>query len=125
MLPDSAASNLQSNDGIQGLAKNLLYDIYISLFLHHCFLVLYVSLPCDLLISSSGAQSLGVIERKSTRVLSTTDEEGLSQNENPIKEVTDNTRVDLRSVTDPIGLPNIISGNPNSTSEKNSELDPV
>lgn len=114
MLPDSAASNLQSNDGIQGLAKNLLYDIYISLFLHHCFLVLYVSLPCDLLISSSGAQSLGVIERKSTRVLSTTDEEGLSQNENPIKEVTD-----------PIGLPNIISGNPNSTSEKNSELDPV
>ncbi|KAA0025594.1 putative galacturonosyltransferase 4 [Cucumis melo var. makuwa] len=72
LLPDSGASNWQSNDGIQG-----------------------------------------VIERKSTRVLSTTDEEGLSQNENPIEEVTD-----------PIGLPNIISGNPNSTSEKNSELDP-
>lgn len=72
LLPDSAASVRQSNDGIQG-----------------------------------------VIERKSTRVLSTTDEEGRSQNENPIKQVTD-----------PIGLPNIISGNPNSTSERNSEVDP-
>ncbi|XP_038882889.1 probable galacturonosyltransferase 4 [Benincasa hispida] len=61
--------------------------------------------------SNGGVQ--GVIERKSTRVLSTTDEEGRSQNENPIKQVTD-----------PIGLPNIISGNPNSTSEKNSKVDP-
>ncbi|CAK9320835.1 unnamed protein product [Citrullus colocynthis] len=72
LLPDSAASVRQSNDGMQG-----------------------------------------IIDRKSTRVLSTTDEEGRFRNENPIKQVTD-----------PIGLPNIISGNPNSTSERNSEVDP-
>lgn len=59
------------------------------------------------------AHSLGVIERKSTRVLSTTDEEGRSQSENPINQVTD-----------PIGQAKIISEKPTDTSEKNSKVDP-
>lgn len=87
---------------------------YINIFsLYHCFWpCIFLSLViCEFFFRCTIS---GVIERKSTRVLSTTDEEGRSQNENPIKQVTD-----------PIGLPNIISGNPNSTRERNSEVDPV
>lgn len=63
---------------------------------------------------SSDSRSLEVIERKSSRVLSTTDEEGRSQSENAI-----------RQVTDQIGEANLISWKPNSTSEKNGKMDPV
>ncbi|XP_022132710.1 probable galacturonosyltransferase 4 [Momordica charantia] len=59
------------------------------------------------------SRSLEVIERKSSRVLSTTDEEGRSQSENAI-----------RQVTDQIGEANLISWKPNSTSEKNGKMDP-
>ena len=75
---------------------------------------MYISFPCHLLIFSSGAQSVGVVERKSNRVLTTTNEEDHSQNENPIKQVTD-----------PFGMANTIRGDPDSTGEQNSKVDPV
>ncbi|XP_022977915.1 probable galacturonosyltransferase 4 isoform X1 [Cucurbita maxima] len=61
--------------------------------------------------SNDGTQ--GVVERKSNRVLTTTNEEDHSQNENPIKQVTD-----------PFGMANTIPGDPDSTSEQNSKVDP-